>query len=183
MESSPTAWITGLCLTYRGIEPADFMEEIMADPRCDAFGPIHHFIVGAVLLTCYHNAVNGPGRDEDLKADLAELETRSDCVPGGACARWGVCGAAASAGMAYAIISDNAPLQKTGWSDGQLMVSRILKTIAEAGSPRYCKRDSRLAVLEATHSFNESFECGLELPKMLAVCNTMSQNTVCMGTA
>lgn len=121
----PTAWVAGVCEASDSTCPWELLEEVMADPRCDAFGPIHHFIVGAVLLTCYRNAEGGADRNERPRADLAELRQRSSIVPGATCAYWGVCGAAASTGMAHAIIRGNDPLKKEGWSEGQSMVAHI----------------------------------------------------------
>lgn len=179
----PTAWVAGLCEASDGTCPSDLLEEVMADPRCDAFDPIHHFIVGAVLLTCYRNALGGADRDERLQADLEELRQRSAIVPGAACAYWGVCGAAASAGMAHAIIRGNEPLRKEGWSDGQSMVAGILDEIAKAGAPRCCKRDSRIAVTSAARAFNNLFGCGMQASGTLPLCKTMPKNTVCLGSA
>ena len=182
-DSDPRDWVTELCLTSDSTCPDDLLEEVMADPRCVPFGPIHHYIVGAVMLAAYRNAEASPDRDSRLAEDLAQLRERSACVPGAACARWGVCGAAASVGMAYAIVAENAPLRREGWSDGQLMVSRALERIARAGSPRCCKRDSRIAVDEAATTFAHDFGCALATPERRPVCRSMAFNSVCMGAA
>lgn len=133
------------------------------------------------MLAAYRNVEAPANRDERLAEDLAQLRERSACVPGAACARWGVCGAAASVGMAYAIVAENATLKREGWSDGQLMVSRALERIAHTGSPRCCKRDSRIAVGEATKTFNHDFGCSLSMPERKPVCHSMEANSVCMG--
>lgn len=181
------AWITEACMRAcmedGEICPSRLFEAISADPRCVAFGPIHHYIDGAVMLSCFRAAQENPGNGERLAADLEELRRRSRYVPGGACARWGVCGAAASVGMAYAIVSQNEPLKKEGWSEGQMLVSRALEEIARAGSPRCCKRDSRIAIREATAFFNEQFGEMLEVPPDVPRCRSMAVNSVCMGTA
>lgn len=142
-KDEQTGWIVEMLMASTSVAPAALLEEVMADERCVAFGPIHHFIVGAVLLACWRNAEASGERDAMLKDDLADLMSRSDCVPGATCARWGMCGAAASAGMAYAIVRGNAPLRSEGWQEGQLMVSELLAAIARSGSPRCCKRDAR----------------------------------------
>lgn len=181
----PRDWITELCLGSNSTCPGDLLEQVMDDPRCVPFGPIHHYIDGAVLLACHRNAEQNEAqvRNEQLAADLAELRNRSSNVPGAACARWGVCGAAASVGMAYAIVAENAPLKKEGWSDGQLMVARALQKIASTGSPRCCKRDSRIAVEEATRTFAADFNSGVTLPTTAPTCHFMEYNSVCMGPA
>lgn len=179
----PQDWIIEMLLASSAVSPADLLEEVMADPRCPAFGPLHHFVVGAVLLACRRNAEAAPERQSMLREDLEEMIARSSCVPGATCARWGVCGAAASAGMAYAIVRGNEPLRKEGWQDGQLMVSDLLQKIAHSGSPRCCKRDSRVAVAAAIPYFNALGGPQMSEPKATPVCATHTQNSVCMGSA
>lgn len=176
-------WATSLCMESASTCPEELLERLMADERCVSFGPIHHFLVGAALLTCYRNDEAADDRDGRLATDLSTLAERSACVPGAACARWGVCGAAASAGMAHAIIRDNAPLKVEGWQDGQHMVAHILDHIATAGAPRCCKRDSRIAVRDATDAFNELLGCHLAHAGSAPVCSSMRDNSACMGGA
>lgn len=169
------AWIGRVCEQSTTRCPADLLEELMSDPACAAFGPVHHVLVGAAMLAAVRNA-RGEG---DLSAQLVELHVRASAVPGGACARWGVCGAAASCGMALAILLGNAPLKTEGWSEAQLMVSDILAKIAHAGAPRCCKRDSRIAVREATPWFSRLLGVRLAAPTVDAQCAVSDQNTVC----
>lgn len=178
-DQTSYAWATELCAASASTCPADVLEELMAAPECDAFGPVHHYLVGAALLTCAHNAT-GEG---DLLAQLSGLAQSSGAVPGGACARWGVCGAAASCGMALAIILENAPLKSDGWSENQLMVAAILERIARAGAPRCCKRDSRLAVREATAWFNKVLGADLALPSAEPGCAVSGKNSACLHGA
>ncbi|MEE8716548.1 MAG: DUF5714 domain-containing protein [Coriobacteriales bacterium] len=177
------AWVLETCMGSTGTCPAELLELLMGDERCVAFGPVHHLLVGAALLTCHRNAEAAPDRDARLAGDLEELRRRAACVPGAACARWGVCGAAASAGMARAIICEGAPLKARGWSENQLMVARILTRIAQAGRPRCCKRDARIAVELAAESFRDELGSGVEASERVPVCATMAENSVCMGTA
>ena len=172
-------WVERTCLESPDHNPARLLERLMDDPRCPAFGPIHHLLVGAALLTCQRNVTGGS--DETLAAQLAELEVRSGSVPGAACARWGVCGAAASCGMAFAIICGNEPLKREHWSDGQSLVAGILGEIADVGAPRCCKRDSRIAVRFASRRFNELLGCGLEEGAAVSGCAVAEENSVCLG--
>lgn len=180
-KDEQTGWIVEMLMASASVTPAALLEEVMADERCVAFGPIHHFIVGAVLLACWRNAEASGERDAMLKDDLADLMSRSDCVPGATCARWGVCGAAASAGMAYAIVRGNAPLRSEGWQEGQLMVSELLAAIAHSGSPRCCKRDARVAIREAVSFFNALGGPRLKAWEKTPACDGYAVNTVCMG--
>ena len=182
MNQEQHIWVEEMLMASASVTPAELLEQVMADPRCPAFGPLHHFVVGAVLLTCWRNAEGSDDRDGLLQKDLEEMSARSSYVPGATCARWGICGAAASAGMAYAIVRDNAPLKSEGWQDGQLMVSDLLARIARSGSPRCCKRDARVAIAAAVPYFNE-----LGGPQLLEwdktpSCEVSQKNSVCMGT-
>ena len=180
-RESMTDWVVEELVASTSTAPAELMEEVMADPRCPAFGPIHHFVVGATLLACWRNAEAAPDREALLRADLEEMAARSSCVPGATCARWGVCGAAASAGMAYAIVRGNAPLRQEGWQEGQLMVSELLALIARSGSPRCCKRDSRVAVAAAVPHFNALGGPQMSESSTVPACASFPQNGVCMG--
>lgn len=173
------AWIHETCLAWRGDDPTALLEELMSDERCDAFGPVHHFLVGASILTCAWPVVRNGGAG--LSDALDELGSRAACVPGATCAKWGVCGAAASCGMAFAVLAGNAPLRSEGWSEGQLMVSEILAAIARAGSPRCCKRDSRIAVCSAASWFNEYFGTNLRVEEPYPTCAVADRNKVCLG--
>ena len=180
-RESTTDWVVEKLLTSTSTAPAQLLEEVMADPRCPAFGPLHHFVVGATLLACWRNAEAAPDREALMRADLEEMAARSSYVPGATCARWGVCGAAASAGMAYAIVRGNAPLREEGWQEGQLMVSELLALIARSGSPRCCKRDSRVAVAAAVPHFNAIGGPQMRETDVVPTCATFPQNSACMG--
>ena len=181
VELRPQDWIIETLLASTSTSPSDLIEELMADSRCPDFGPLHHFIVGATLIACWRNAEANPERETMLRNDLEEMISRSSNVPGATCARWGVCGAAASAGMAYAIVRGNAPLRNEGWQEGQLLVSELLASIARSGSPRCCKRDSRVAIAAAVPYFNALGGPQMSEQSSIPICATYSRNSVCMG--
>lgn len=172
-------WVREACSSWEGNDPAELLEHLMAQGECPAFGPVHHVLVGAALLACAQTV------DGEFEFDSAfdELVSRACCVPGAACAKWGVCGAAASCGMAFAVLAGNAPLRAEGWSEGQLMVADILERIARAGSPRCCKRDARIAVQAAVPWFNRCLGAGLDIAYEQPACSVAKQNSVCLGVA
>lgn len=181
MAGTDYTWAIDACMESESADAAVIVEELMANPKCVAFGPVHHFLVGAAVLTAYRNAT-GEGKDK-LQEDLMALGARAVNVPGGACAAWGVCGAAASCGMAYAIVADNAPRKAEGWAEGQRLVSEILGKIVDAGSPRCCKRDSRIAVRTAMDAFERDFNMAFGRDEDLeVVCATSPKNKVCIKT-
>ena len=176
-EGKAMDWVNAILLASDSVCPADLLEEAMSARECAPFGPVHHYLVGASLLACAHNAMGTEG----LPAHLAELERRAGAVPGGTCARWGVCGAAVSCGMALSILLENAPLKAEGWSETQLMVADLAEKIARAGAPRCCKRDSRIAVRAATGWFNKLLGASMTLPSSDATCGVSSRNEACLG--
>lgn len=182
MADASLDWVKSACFAWleegAGADAGELLERLMADENCPAFGPAHHALVGAALLACSWRAV-GKG---ELGDALDELFDRASCVPGAACAKWGVCGAAASCGMAFAILSGNAPLKKEGWGEGQCMVAQILAAIADAGAPRCCKRDSRIAVRVASSWFNDQLHAGLVESEPVRGCVVCKQNSACLGS-
>jgi len=182
MADASLDWVKSACFAWleegAGADAGELLERLMADENCPAFGPAHHALVGAALLACSWRSV-GKG---ELGDALDELFDRASCVPGAACAKWGVCGAAASCGMAFAILSGNAPLKKEGWGEGQRMVAQILAAIADAGAPRCCKRDSRIAVRVASSWFNDQLHAGLVESEPVRGCAVCKQNSACLGS-
>lgn len=178
-----STWILEACLAWERNDPARLLEALMAHKECPAFGPVHHVLVGAALLTCARAGEKDAAARDALARELAELERRGSCVPGAACAQWGVCGAAASCGMAFAIRAGNAPLRPEGWSEGQLMVADILQHIAHAGAPRCCKRDARIAVRSAVPWFNRELGTSLALDDESPVCAVSEANGACLHGA
>lgn len=182
MADASLDWVKSACFAWleegAGADAGELLERLMADESCPAFGPAHHALVGAALLACSWRAV-GKG---ELGDALDELFDRASCVPGAACAKWGVCGAAASCGMAFAILSGNASLKKEGWGEGQCMVAQILAAIADAGAPRCCKRDSRIAVRVASSWFNDQLHTRLVESEPVRGCAVCKQNSACLGS-
>ena len=148
---------------------------MMDQPFCHMHGPEHHVMVGAALLTAYHNA----GGEIDLPQALAEMMSRGKNVPGGVCGFWGACGAGISTGIFVSILSKATPLTEESFGLSNLMTSRALEKIGTVGGPRCCKRDSYLSILAAADFVREHF--GVELDRHEVVCGYAAQNNQCIG--
>lgn len=121
-------------------------------PSVHMHGPEHHAIVPCVLLTAFRN--NGEHMDYD--AALSEICKRAKQVPGGTCGYWGVCGAAAGAGIFMSVMTGSSPLHKDSWPFPQKLVSIILSRLADVGGPRCCNEPAELP-LKKLFIFTVSF--------------------------
>lgn len=164
------------CLASDSADPVALAQEIMANGSFYPNGPEHHTLVGACVLTAYGNA----GGKIDLPAALEELRSRSMHVPGGTCGYWGICGAAASAGQAYSILSGATPLSEESWAQSARLVSRITERLADIGGPRCCKRTSFVALEESVGHIAETMGVQMEAPQHIR-CTFMSGNKECKG--
>ena len=167
--------IIGLCEEETSKNPIEIIEKMMRMPFCHMHGPEHHVMVGAALLTAYHNA----GGDIGLHDALTEIMNRGKAVPGGACGFWGACGAGISSGMFVSVISKSTPLANEPFALSHQMTAKSLGKIGEIGGPRCCKRDSFLSILAAIDFVKAHF--GIEMEKPKVVCHYSAQNNQCIG--
>lgn len=76
--------ILGLCLAERSKDPIGILEGMMSMPFCHMHGPEHHVMVGAALLTAYHNAGGFTCPKPFLKSIAAEGRSPVEAVDFGA---------------------------------------------------------------------------------------------------
>mgnify|MGYP003295242484 CR=1 FL=1 len=169
--------VIGLCLKEESCNPIEIVRKMMDMPFCHMHGPEHHIMVGAALLTAYHNA----GGEIDLPKALSEMISRGSKVPGGACGFWGACGAGISAGQFLAIVTESTPLAVEPWGLSNRMTAKALESIGKNGGPRCCKRDSYLAIIEAIKFTNEKLGIKMELNQ--ATCSRSHMNNQCIEEA
>ena len=97
--------IFGLCLAETSADPIAILRRMMDLPFCHMHGPEHHVMVGAALLTAYHNA----GGALDLEQALPEMLRRGSQVP----AAWGNAADDETEKYAYDYIYENCfPLEE-----------------------------------------------------------------------
>lgn len=169
---------TLICLSEKSKNPIKILKKLMALPECPMHGPVHHYLVGAALLTAYKNA----GGNIELDIMLEKLLERSKNVPAGACGLWGACGACISAGMFVSIITGAGPLNKPKeWGLSNLMTSNALMAIGTVGGPRCCKRDSYLSILSAIEFVKKNMGIDMELDEFC--CSDFARNQSCLGIA
>lgn len=176
MQDKKEVSFIDICLSETSKNPYEILDKLMSQPSCRMHGPEHHVLVGAALLTAYKNA----GGEINLKEALATMVERGGEVPGGACGKWGVCGAAVSAGIFMSIITDNSPFATQAWALSNQMTAQALADISKYGGPRCCKRDSFLAVLSAIDFVRLHLGIEMESPKN-TTCTRSEQNQQCIG--
>lgn len=166
--------ILGYCIKENSKNPVEILQRMMTMSFCHMHGPEHHTLVGAALLTAYHNA----GGNIELLPALKEMIARSRKVPGGACGFWGSCGAAVSTGMFMSIILGATPLTQDSWGQANLMTAQALTAIGKIGGPRCCKRNSYLSLQAAARYVAETTHILMEMKPV--VCNRTQQNNQCI---
>ena len=167
--------IMSYCRHSGSRDPIAMVQEMMDDPFIYMHGNEHHIMVGAALLAAYRNS----GGELDLPAALEEMRSRGGSYPGGSCGFWGCCGAAVSAGMFWSIVTGTTPLSGRSWGLGNLITSRALQRIGEAGGPRCCKRNSFSAILTAAEFVKEHLGIEMELPERVE-CHYSAGNRECL---
>ena len=172
--SSSIAFFVPLLLASAEKDPLALFEQVVALPQVHMHGPEHHIIVPCVLLTAYRNN----GGEIDLEPALKEAVRRASQVPGGACGYWGVCGAAAGAGIYMSILLGSNPVHRDAWPIPQRLVADILNTLADVGGPRCCKRTGRLAITRAAGFTAELL--GVEMPLGKPACRYFRDNRECL---
>ena len=106
--------IMDICRQEKSKNPAEILQKMMKNPYIYMHGPEHHIMVGASLLTAWHNA----GGAVDFPAALEEMKDREQL---GFRAESAVCGepAAPLSAQGYASVSSHRqipfPLRPGGW--------------------------------------------------------------------
>lgn len=163
------------CKNSTSKNPIVLLQKLMEDPYIYMHGPEHHVMVGAVLLTAYHNC----GGEIDLDEALEEIKHRGGQYPGGSCGLWGACGAAVSTGMFMSILTKATPLTGKSWRMSNEMTAKALEEIAKLGGPRCCKRNSFTAVKVAAEYVRENMGIVMELPEKI-LCDFSAENKQCL---
>jgi hypothetical protein len=163
------------CLSSKSRDPVQIAVEIMNDDSVFMHDQKHHVIVGSALLTAYHNC----GGDIDLEQSLREMDKRGSWFPGGICGFAGTCGAAASAGAFYSIVTGTTPHSGRTWSDTNMLVSECLAKIASIEGPRCCKRNSFLVMGVTADYVNEKLGIKMDIAEKI-LCPFKSRNEECI---
>jgi len=164
------------CVLSNEIDPVSLANLLMGNPLLKMHGPEHHFLVPAVLLTAYYNAIKKPNRKG---LAIKKARQRAEKVLGGFCGFWGTCGAAIGNGLFYSVITGSTPLSAEDWKFSNLLTSHTLKSIAEHGGPRCCKRDVYLSLIKAVEFINQKMNTQLPRDNKIT-CEYSHLNKECL---
>jgi hypothetical protein len=168
------------CAAASSRDPLSMAMTLMKDGKVKMHGPEHHFLVPAVLLAAWANAV-GKGAEERA-ALIATARRRAEEVKGGFCGFQGACGAAVGTGIFVSLATGATPVARAEWRLANLMTSESLRDIAEHGGPRCCKRDTFLALTAAVRFLARERGVTLDDPGTV-VCSFSSMNRECLREA
>lgn len=139
-------------------------------------GVIHHFLDGAVVLTCYSNIVEG----YDLNAALDLLYTRTKTIAGASCGFMGVCGAVSSIGSANAIIFGTSYDSDTKeYKNNMKYTSSVLQHMSLIGGPRCCKRNAYVALEEEIKFMDQFYNIKFDKSEV-EKCSFVKRNKECI---
>ena len=127
------------CLNSKSVNPLEMATEIMLSEKIKMHGPEHHFLVPAVLISSYCNAV----KNNSKSIMLGTARKRAEKIPGGFCGTHGNCGAGVGTGIFISVITHSTPLAKEEWSLSNLMTGKSLISISSHGCLLYTSPSPR----------------------------------------
>ena len=163
------------CIDSDSKNPVDLALLIMKDRTIRMHDLKHHTLVASCLLTAYKNS----GGDIDLDATLRDADKRGSWFPGGLCGLAGTCGAAASTGIFYSIVTKTTPHSEKTWSDTNMIVADTLTKIASIDGPRCCKRNTFISILNAAEYTERKLGIRMDLPERID-CLFSNRNDECI---
>lgn len=160
-------------------DPFQIAENIMHHPKFKMYGPEHHVLVPAVILTALkNNGCLNPNQESVNFKDIKEAITRSSKIPGGWCGFYGSCGAGIGSGVSISVFSKATPSTHKTRSSANRATSNSLKKISD-NLEHCCKRSVRLAIESALEVLKEDF--GINLDYKHGHCSFSKKNEKCSG--
>lgn len=173
----PIEIIEEICETTTSKDPFKLADKIMSHPKFKVYGPEHHVLTPAVILTVLRNNNIKKLNGEEINLfDLKEGIRRASKIPGGWCGFYGSCGAGMGSGIAISIFTGATPSTDKQRSLANEMTSRSLAKIAD-NLEHCCKRSVKLSVCETLDFLKVKFNIDLDFtPKR---CIFSSVNDKC----
>lgn len=176
-SKGPIEIIEEICETTNIKDPFLLADKIMEHPKFKMYGPEHHVLTPAVILTTLkNNDIKKPNGQEITLFDIKEAIRRASKIPGGWCGFYGSCGAGMGSGIAISIFTGATPSTNTERTLANKMTSQALNKIAD-NLEHCCKRSVRLTILETLNFLSEHFQ--IKLDYNINKCEFSSLNNKC----
>jgi hypothetical protein len=173
----PIDIIAKICEETEIKNPFELADLIMRHPNFKMYGPEHHIITPAVILTSLkNNNIKKPNGDELSLFDIREAIRRASKIPGGWCGFYGSCGAGMGSGVAISIYTGATPSTNKPRTLANQMTSRSLAKIAD-NLEHCCKRAVKLAICETFEFLKEKFD--IKFPYTYNKCSFSELNDKC----
>ncbi|MFX1574109.1 MAG: DUF5714 domain-containing protein [Promethearchaeota archaeon] len=161
-SKGPIEIIEKLCEDTTIKNPFELADLIMKHPKFKVYGPEHHVLTPAVILTALrNNNIMKPNGHEISLFDIKEAIRRASKIPGGWCGFYGSCGAGMGSGVAISIFTGATPSTDKPRTLANQMTSRSLAKIAD-NLEHCCKRSVKLSICESLAFLKENFNVELE---------------------
>lgn len=176
-SKGPTEFIREFCKKTNLKDPFKIADEIMKHPKFKMYGPEHHVLTPAVILTALkNNGIKKPNGKEITNKDIEEAIRRSSKIPGGWCGFYGSCGAGMGAGVAMSILTEATPARDKERSLANQVTSRSLNKIAD-DLGHCCKRSVKITICEVLEFLKDKF--AIELDYSPKKCSFSNLNDKC----
>jgi len=169
--------IDEMCETTTIRDPFELADKIMNHPKFNMYGPEHHVLTPAVILTSLkNNDVSKPNGEKITLFDIKEAIRRASKIPGGWCGFYGSCGAGMGSGIAISIFTGATPSTDQERTLANQITARSLSRIAD-GLEHCCKRSVKLSICETLDFLKEKFEVQLNYSEKR--CRYSGKNDKC----
>ena len=173
-SKKPIKVIEDFCEKTTLKDPFKIADEIMEHPNFKVYGPEHHVLVPAAILTALkNNDIKKPSGEEITLMDIKEAIRRGSQIPGGWCGFFGSCGAGMGAGIAISIFTGATPAKDKPRTLANQMTSRALAKIAD-DLEHCCKRSVRIAIIEFLEFIKENFNINLNYKRESCIFSSIN---------
>jgi hypothetical protein len=157
----PIEIIEDICENTKIKDPFKLAEKIMKHHKFKMYGPEHHVLTPAVIITVLrNNNITKPNGELITLFDIKEAIRRASKIPGGWCGFYGSCGAGMGSGVAISIFTGANPSKDIPRSLANEMTSRSLLKIAD-NLEHCCKRSLKISICEALDFMKEKFNINM----------------------
>jgi len=178
--SEPIKILTQFCHTTALKDPFTIADQIMKHPKFKLYGPEHHVLTPAAILTALKNTgIKKPNGKPIKVSDIDEAIRRASKIPGGWCGFYGSCGAGMGSGVAISVFTEATPSTDKERTLANQMTARSLNKIAD-NLEHCCKRSVKLSICETLEFLRERFN--LELKYSPKQCEFSKVNPKCVKT-